>query len=56
MSDVNYKCYHESVVKDVVDVLTSLKDFDEVKFLQNSENIGSKRSFKSTKNKKIKTN
>ena len=30
MSDVNYKCYHESVVKDVVDVLTSLKDFDEV--------------------------
>jgi hypothetical protein len=47
MSDVNYKCYHESVVKDVVDVLTSLKDFDEVKFLQNSENIGSKRSFKS---------
>lgn len=47
MSDVNYKCYHESVVKDVVDVLTSLKDFDEVKFLQNSENIGSKRSFRS---------
>jgi len=47
MSDVNYKCYHESVVKDVVDVLTSLKDFDEVKFLQNSENIGSRRSFKS---------
>jgi len=47
MSDVNYKCYHESVVKDVVDVLTSLKDFDEVKFLQNSGNIGSRRSFKS---------
>lgn len=47
MSDVNYKCYHESVVKDVVDVLTSLKDFDEVKFLQNSDNIGSKRSFRS---------
>lgn len=47
MSDVNYKCYHESVVKDIVDVLTSLKDFDEVKFLQNSDNIGSKRSFRS---------
>lgn len=47
MSDVNYKCYHESVVKDVVDVLTSLKDFDEAPFLQSSGNIGSRRSFKS---------
>ena len=36
--------FHESVVRDVVDVLTSLKDYDEVQFLQNSSNH---RSFKS---------
>ena len=36
--------FHESVVRDVVDILTSLKDYDEVQFLQNSSNH---RSFKS---------
>ena len=36
--------FHESVVKDIVDVITSLKDNDEVQFLTNS---ASKRSFKS---------
>ena len=36
--------FHESVVRDIVDVLTSLKDYDEVQFLQNSSNH---RSFKS---------
>ncbi len=36
--------FHESVVKDVVDILTSLKDYDEVQFLQNSSG---RRSFKS---------
>ena len=36
--------FHESVVKDIVDVITSLKDYDEVQFLTNS---ASKRSFKS---------
>lgn len=36
--------FHESVVRDVVDILTSIKDYDEVKFLSNSAN---NRSFKS---------
>ena len=36
--------FHESVVKDIVYVITSLKDYDEVQFLTNS---ASKRSFKS---------
>ena len=36
--------FHESVVKDIVDVITSLKDYYEVQFLTNS---ASKRSFKS---------
>lgn len=36
--------FHESVVRDIVDVLTSLKDYDEVKFINNSN---SNRSFKS---------
>ena len=43
--------FHESVVRDVVDILTSLKDYDEVQFLTNSAN---NRSFKSiTSAKKI---
>lgn len=36
--------FHESVVRDIVDILTSLKDYDEVQFLTNSAN---NRSFKS---------
>ena len=36
--------FHESVVKDIVDVITSLKDYDEVQFLNNQSNH---RSFKS---------
>lgn len=36
--------FHESVVRDVVDILTSLKDYDEVEFLANTNN---RRSFKS---------
>lgn len=36
--------FHESVVRDVVDILTSLKDYDEVQFINNSKN---NRSFKS---------
>lgn len=36
--------FHESVVRDIVDVLTSLKDYDEVQFICNSSN---NRSFKS---------
>lgn len=36
--------FHESVVRDVVDILTSLKDYDEVEFLKNSSG---RRSFKS---------
>ena len=36
--------FHESVVRDIVDVLTSLKDYDEVQFLKNSS---ANRSFKS---------
>ena len=35
---------HESVVKDVIDLVTSVKDFDEVQFLSN---IKAGRSFKS---------
>lgn len=42
MNDREY--FHESVVRDVVDILTSLKDYDEVQFLTNSAN---NRSFKS---------
>lgn len=40
----NREYFHESVVRDVVDILTSLKDYDEVEFLANSNN---RRSFKS---------
>lgn len=36
--------FHESVVRDVVDLLTSIKDYDEVQFISNSK---SNRSFKS---------
>ena len=36
--------FHESVVRDIVDVLTSLKDYDEVQFINNAR---SNRSFKS---------
>lgn len=36
--------FHESAVKDIVDILTSLKDFDEVQFINNAN---AKRSFKS---------
>jgi hypothetical protein len=36
--------FHESVVRDVVDVLTSMKDFDEVQFINNAK---ANRSFKS---------
>ena len=35
--------FHESVVRDIVDVLTSLKDYDEVQFINNSN---ANRSFK----------
>ncbi len=36
--------FHESVVKDIVDIITDLKDFDEVQFINN---VNAKRSFKS---------
>lgn len=36
--------FHESVVKDIVDILTDLKDFDEIQFINNAN---AKRSFKS---------
>ena len=36
--------FHESVVRDIVDVLTSLKDYDEVQFINNAK---ANRSFKS---------
>ena len=36
--------FHESVVRDIVDVLTSLKDYDEVQFINNAK---AHRSFKS---------
>ena len=36
--------FHESVVRDIVDVLTSLKDYDEVQFINNTK---ANRSFKS---------
>ena len=36
--------FHESVVRDIVDILTSVKDYDEVQFLKNSS---TNRSFKS---------
>ena len=36
--------FHESIVKDIVDILTDLKDFDEVQFINNAN---AKRSFKS---------
>lgn len=36
--------FHESVVRDVVDLLTSLKDYDEVEFINNAK---ANRSFKS---------
>lgn len=36
--------FHESVVKDIVDILTDLKDFDEVQFINNAK---ANRSFKS---------
>ena len=36
--------FHESAIRDIVDVLTSLKDYDEVELLANSKN---RRSFKS---------
>ena len=40
----NREYFHESVVKDVVDILTSAKDYDEVQFIINRNNH---RSFKS---------
>ncbi len=40
----NREFFHESVVRDIVDLLSSVKDFDEVQFLSNSS---SNRSFKS---------
>ena len=36
--------FHESVVRDIVDILTSLKDYDEVQFINNAK---ANRSFKS---------
>ena len=36
--------FHESVTREIVDVLTSLKDFDEVQFINNAK---ANRSFKS---------
>lgn len=36
--------FHESVVKDIIDILTDLKDFDEVQFINNMK---TNRSFKS---------
>ena len=36
--------FHESVVRDIVDILTSMKDFDEVQFINNAK---ANRSFKS---------
>lgn len=36
--------FHESVVRDIVDILTSLKDYDEVQFINNTR---ANRSFKS---------
>ena len=36
--------FHESVVRDIVDILTSVKDYDEVQFINNSK---ANRSFKS---------
>jgi len=39
--------FHESVVKDIVDILTDMKDFDEVQFINNAN---SRRSFKSITN------
>ena len=39
--------FHESVVKDIVDILTDMKDFDEVQFINNAN---AKRSFKSITN------
>ena len=36
--------FHESVVKDIVDIITDLKDFDEVQFINNAN---ARRSFKS---------
>lgn len=36
--------FHESVVKDIIDILTDLKDFDEVQFINNMKTA---RSFKS---------
>ena len=40
----NREYFHESVVKDIIDVITSLKDFDEVQLLVNANK---NRSFKS---------
>lgn len=42
MNDREY--FHESVIRDIVDVLTSFKDYDEVQFMSNTKN---NRSFKS---------
>lgn len=36
--------FHESVVKDIIDIVSSLKDYDEVQFISNTN---AKRSFKS---------
>lgn len=35
------KLLHETVVRDIYDVMTSVKDFDEIECLQKRNNVGS---------------
>ena len=35
------KLLHETIVRDIYDVVTSVKDFDEVEWLQKRNNVGS---------------
>ena len=37
----NYKQLHETVVRDIVDIITSAKDFDQIKWINNKNNTGS---------------
>ena len=37
----NFKMIHETALRDIVDVINSVKDFDQIKWMQTKNNVGS---------------
>ena len=37
----NFKMIHETALRDIVDVINSVKDFDQIKWIQTKNNVGS---------------